>query len=276
MSVAPIRVALGIEYDGRAFRGWQRQGRERSVQTVLEGALSAVAAEPIRVAVAGRTDAGVHALGQVAHFDTRAERRLDAWVLGTNRHLPSDVSVLWARWVDEGFHARYSAIARWYRYLILNRERRPALERNRAAWVLRPLNAQGMREAGMHLVGEHDFSAYRAAGCQAKHPVRTVYRLAVGRAGEYVVIDVEANGFLHHMVRNIAGVLIAIGGGQRPTEWSRLVLEGRKRSLGGVTAPAQGLYLMGVSYPAGYVLPTSLGSGPCRDVALGPSPGLAR
>jgi tRNA pseudouridine38-40 synthase len=254
-----MRIAMGVEYDGSQFRGWQIQEKGvRTVQGCLEQALSAVATHPISTICAGRTDAGVHSLGQVVHFDTQAERPVRAWVLGSNAKLPADVTVLWARPVPETFHARFSAVARRYRYLTLNRPYRPALERHRAAWWHKPLAARNMDEAARHLLGEHDFSAFRGRHCQARSPVRTVYATTVQRQGDYVVLDIEANAFLHHMVRNIAGVLLAIGGGERPVCWMREVLSGRDRRCAGVTAPPEGLYLLGVRYADSAGLPPDI------------------
>lgn len=249
------RCAAGVEYDGTRFFGWQRQSHARSVQGDVEAALSAVAACPVEVICAGRTDAGVHAEGQVIHFDTAAPRAERSWLLGTNSNLPSDAVLRWVRTVPADFHARFGARARHYRYTILNRDTRPALGRDRAAFVRQPLDAAAMREGAAALIGEHDFSAFRAAECQAASPVRRVLWLTVERRGEIIDIDVVANAFLHHMVRNIAGVLIAIGVGKRPPAWARAVLEGRDRAAGGVTAPAGGLRLLGVLYPRKFDLP---------------------
>ncbi|MGD8310720.1 MAG: tRNA pseudouridine(38-40) synthase TruA [Chromatiales bacterium] len=250
-----MRFALGVEYDGARFHGWQMQEDVPTVQACVEDALSRVADHPVAVQCAGRTDAGVHATGQVVHFDTSAVRDARAWVLGGNVNLPDDVSISWARPVPERFHARYSAIARSYRYVILNRTARSALLGRRAVWVHRPLDADRMHDAAQALVGEHDFSSYRALGCQAKSPLRTVTRLEVRRGGELVIMDISANAFLHHMVRNIAGVLIAIGRGDRRAGWAQDVLERRDRTRGGVTAPAAGLYLVQVDYPEGFAIP---------------------
>jgi tRNA pseudouridine38-40 synthase len=245
-----MRIALGIEYDGRAFKGWQLQRHAvRTVQGELEAALEKVAAQPVRVVCAGRTDTGVHATGQVVHFETSAERSPRNWVLGTNTNLPGDVAVTWAASVDASFHARFSARARTYRYLILNRPTRSSLFAGRATWIHPPLDEASMHAAAQALVGTHDFSSYRALGCQAKSPVRTLHTLAVRRDGERLAIRAHANAFLHHMVRNIAGVLIAIGRGDRPPEWATEVLERRDRTLGGVTAPPDGLYFERVDYP---------------------------
>lgn len=251
-----MRIAAGVEYDGRRFHGWQTQGSERCVQDTVEAALSGVAGAPVRVSCAGRTDAGVHALGQVIHFDTEAHRPERAWVLGANTVLPNDVGLLWARPVPDRFHARFSASSRSYRYLILDRSARSSLLAGRVTWIHRALNVDAMRGAAEPLLGTHDFSSYRAIGCQAKHPVRTITHLSVRRLGELIELRVTANAFLHHMVRNIAGVLIAIGRGDRDVGWAREVLEYRDRTLGGFTAPPDGLYLERVEYPAQIGLPT--------------------
>ncbi|HET7308223.1 MAG TPA: tRNA pseudouridine(38-40) synthase TruA [Gammaproteobacteria bacterium] len=250
-----LRFAAGVEYDGTRFAGWQRQRHARSVQGDVEAALSAVADRPVEVTCAGRTDAGVHAEGQVIHFDTDAERSERSWLLGANSNLPTDVVLRWLRVAPPEFHARFSARARHYRYTILNREIRPAIERDYLAAVRLPLNVAAMHRAARSLIGEHDFSAFRAAECQAASPVRRVLWLTVARHGDRIVIDVAANGFLHHMVRNIAGVLIGIGTGKRPSDWAAEVLEGRDRTVGGVTAPAGGLRFMGVRYPGAFDLP---------------------
>lgn len=251
-----MRVALGIEYDGAGFRGWQTQQEEvRTVQSCLERALSRVADHPVRVICAGRTDAGVHAIGQVVHFDTQAQRAPRSWILGTNSNLPVDIGVAWAQPVPETFHARFSALTRRYRYLILNRPFRPALYHRRATWYHRPLDEARMYQAGQYLLGTHDFTSFRALQCQARHPVRTIYALEVVRRGDFIDIEVEANAFLHHMVRNIAGLLMAIGTGDRPVAWAREVLEFRNRALGGVTASPEGLYLTEVRYPESFQLP---------------------
>jgi tRNA pseudouridine38-40 synthase len=206
---------------------------------------------------AGRTDTGVHAIGQVAHFDTHAERSSRSWILGSNSNLPADISVGWAQPVPETFHARFSARARRYRYVILNLPYRSALFRQRAAWYHRSLNVKLMAEAATCLVGEHDFSSFRGIDCQAKSPVRTIYELTVERYGDFVVLEIEANAFLHRMVRNIAGVLMAVGSGERPVHWVQEVLANRNRTLGGVTAPPQGLYLLRVVYAPEFGLPVS-------------------
>jgi tRNA pseudouridine38-40 synthase len=250
-----MRIALGIEYDGRPFCGWQYQDNSPSVQAAVEQALSSVAAQPIRVICAGRTDTGVHAAEQVVHFDTEVRRDDKAWVKGTNVNLPKSVSVLWVHTVSDTFHARFSAVRRRYRYVIFNRDVRPAFLAGRVAFDYRPLNETRMQEAAQCLLGKHDFNAYRAVACQAKSPIRTVYQLDVTRQDELILIDIEANAFLHHMVRNIAGVLMTIGAGEQEPVWAKQVLEGRDRTLGGVTGPPDGLYLMEVAYPDEFGLP---------------------
>lgn len=251
-----MRLALGLEYDGSAFRGWQSQAQAVGVQALVERALAAVADHPVEIYAAGRTDAGVHALMQVVHFDTNAGRSERAWILGATSNLPKQVSVLWARPVSNGFHARYSAQARSYRYYILNRPIRPAIGADYVSWVREPLDETRMHLGGQLLLGEHDFTSFRAAQCQSRTPMRCVYEVTVRRFGEIVELAITANAFLHHMVRNIAGVLIAIGTGDRPVEWAREVLEARDRTLGGITAPAGGLYLTGVRYAAALELPS--------------------
>lgn len=249
------RIALGIEYDGAAFAGWQRQRDRRNIQACVEEALSKVAAEPVDAVCAGRTDAGVHAFEQVAHFDTQAHRTPRSWIMGVNTHLPDDVRILWAREMDASFHARASAIARFYRYVILNRPMRSALRRKQTTWCFYPLDAEKMHEAAQYLVGDRDFSSFRAQGCQSHSPRRILHFVQVRREGEDVLIEVCANAFLHHMVRNIAGVLMEIGTGKRPPEWVPELLEARDRDRGGVTAPPDGLYLGGVAYPEKFGLP---------------------
>jgi tRNA pseudouridine38-40 synthase len=251
-----MRTAARVEYDGSRFHGWQAQQEGvRTIQRCVELALSRVADHPVKVIAAGRTDTGVHASAQVLHFDSSARRPMKAWVFGGNVNLPHDISILWAHPVEEGFHARFSAFARHYRYTICNRPIRPALDRHRVSWACRPLDASRMAAAAVHLIGEHDFSSYRALGCQAKTPVRRVHRLEVRRQGELIHIDIRANAFLHHMVRNIAGVLITIGSGEQEPSWARRVLEYRDRTRGGITAPPHGLHLVGVDYPTEFDLP---------------------
>lgn len=251
-----MRIALGVEYGGSRFCGWQtQQGDVRTVQGCVEHALSRVAAHPVRVVCAGRTDSGVHAIGQVVHFDSTAERSVRSWVFGANANLPEDVTVLWARPVSEDFHARFSATRRMYRYVIFNRPQRPSWQAGRVSWDYRPLDAARMQQGASYLLGEHDFSSFRAYACQAKSPRRTVYRLDVRRYGRLLVIEVEANAFLHHMVRNLAGVLMAIGAGEQEPSWAGEVLAHRDRRLSGVTAPPDGLYLCRVCYPQEFDLP---------------------
>lgn len=253
-----MRVALGIEYDGTAYNGWQRQKSGVGIQTLVEEAVSSVADENVEVVCAGRTDTGVHASAQVAHFDTGAERSLRGWLLGINSALPEDINATWTAVVDAEFHARFSATSRSYRYLILNRPVRSALHRNRAWWVFEPLDEEAMRVASEWLLGEHDFSAFRAAGCQASTPVREIKRLQIVRKDDWLSITVTANAFLQHMVRNMTGVLVAIGKGDEQPEWARSVLESRDRKQGGVAAPAHGLTLIAVDYPSRFKIPSSL------------------
>ncbi len=250
-----MRYALGIEYDGTDFFGWQRLAHGPSIQAEVEAALSFVADHPIEVTCAGRTDAGVHARCQVIHFDSDARRDERAWMLGANSRLPHGVSVLWTRRVRDDFHARFCARARRYRYIILNRAVRPALQARYVAWERRPLDAKAMHSAAQVLIGEHDFSAFRALSCQATHARREVLAISVRREGDRVIFEIEANAFLHHMVRNIAGSLLEVGRGEQPFEWIARVLEKRDRALAGATAPAQGLTFIGPKYPAEWQLP---------------------
>jgi len=249
------RWAMGVEYDGTHFCGWQQQPHLRTVQGELERALSLVADEPITVVCGGRTDAGVHAQGQVAHFETSVRRSMRAWVLGTNAHLPRQASVSWVRPVPQFFHARYSALRRHYRYSILNRAARSAIHEGRTTWIHAPLDVERMQTGAAHLLGEHDFSAFRAAECQSKSPIRRVDRLQIERSGELVHIDIAANAFLHHMVRNIAGLLIEVGRGERSPEAVKTLLEGRDRRVNAPTAAAEGLALRHIEYPAAFRLP---------------------
>lgn len=249
------RFAAGLEYDGSAFFGWQTQSHARSVQHVLNAAIGIVANEPVTTAAAGRTDAGVHACGQVIHFESSARRSLRSWLLGVNSNLPPDVALQWIREVPADFHARYSAMARTYRYLIVNREVRSPIDRDRA-WCLRgQLETGAMANAAENLLGEHDFSAFRGAGCQARSPVRRLERLVVRRTTDCVHVEVRANGFLYHMVRNIVGALVRVGSGEAEPQWLADLLAGKDRRLGAPTAPPQGLYLAAVHYPADLELP---------------------
>ena len=251
------RFAAGLEYDGRAYSGWQHQPGLHTIQDVLQKALSRVADAPVECTCAGRTDAGVHALGQVVHFDSDAARSERGFRLGANTYLPNDVSVVWLREVPPHFHARYAATARSYRYVILNRDSRPALAAGRATWERRPLDAERMHAAAQCLVGEHDFSAFRAIECQAKSPVRRVESLTVSRDHEWVRISITANAFLHHMVRNVAGLLLSVGQGDSPPERVPAVLAGRDRKANAATAPPDGLYLEFVRYPPEFGLPAA-------------------
>lgn len=246
------RIVLGIEYDGSAFFGWQWQTARRTVQSELEIALSQIADEPITVICAGRTDAGVHALEQVVHFDTQAERSMYSWMMGGNTHLPDDIRIIWTQQADFDFHARYSAIARFYRYVILNRPMKSALLRKQVTWCFQPLDAEKMHRAAQYLIGDHDFSSFRAQGCQSKSPCRMMHFIDVYREQEKVIMDISANAFLHHMVRNIAGVLMEIGMDKQPVDWAQELLLIKDRDQGGVTAPPDGLYLGGVYYPEHY------------------------
>ncbi len=244
-----MRYALAIEYDGSSFFGWQKQRQSPTVQEVLEHALSKVANEPCQVTVAGRTDTGVHACSQIAHFDTCAQRDQRSWVLGLNSNLPESAAVLWLTQVQDEFHARFSALSRRYQYRICNRWIRPVLMRKHSAWCHRPLNDQAMHQAAQLLLGEHDFSSFRASGCQAKSPIRTISAVSVIRQGEWVTVDITANAFLYHMVRNIVGSLMEVGQGERDVEWFKQVLAARDRTCAGMTAAPQGLYFISAQYP---------------------------
>ncbi|QDQ25341.1 tRNA pseudouridine(38-40) synthase TruA [Chitinimonas arctica] len=245
-----MRIALGLEYDGRAFCGWQAQPNGLSVQDALEKAIGRMAGHPIRLHAAGRTDAGVHACQQVAHFDTTANRPLTAWVRGVNSFLPTGIAVLWARPVEEGFHARFSATARHYRYLLLNHPVRPALLAGRIGWFHAPLELEAMRQAATYLLGEQDFSSFRSSECQAASPVKHLTRFEIAREGDLLRFDVSAGGFLHHMVRNLMGSLVHIGKGAMPPDWMADLLALRDRTLAPPTFMPDGLYFAGVSYPA--------------------------
>lgn len=255
-----MRYALGVEYDGIDFRGWQRlsphgQPGEPTVQATLEDALSSVAAAPVQVICAGRTDAGVHAQCQVVHFDSDAPRTPRSWSLGTTTRLPPSVCVRWCLPVTDDFNARFSARARRYRYRILNRAVRPALGREQLSWERLPLDADAMHGAAQALLGENDFNAFRTVHCQAPHAVRDLQAISIVREGEQVIVEVQANAFLHHMVRNIVGSLLMVGRGERPQAWIAELLAGRDRTLAGPTAPADGLVFLGPLYPASWGLP---------------------
>jgi len=250
-----VRIALGLEYDGAPFSGWQTQPQGKTVQDALERALAEVAGAPVRTACAGRTDAGVHAVAQVAHFDAPALRPENAWVRGVNAHLPDSIAVRWAREVPDDFHARYSARSRSYRYVLYNHTVRPALLAGKVGWFHLPLDIGAMRAAAGLLVGEQDFSAFRAAECQAKSPVKTLQQAEVRRDGDCIVLDFRANAFLHHMVRNMVGALVYVGKGAHPPEWIAGLIAARDRSLAAPTFSPHGLYLSGVDYEARWQLP---------------------
>jgi tRNA pseudouridine38-40 synthase len=264
-----VRLAVGIEYAGTRYAGWQRQDHAPSVQAEVERALGSVADHPIHAVCAGRTDAGVHALGQVAHFDTTARRPLRGWLLGANAELPSDVALTWVTEVAPDFHARYAALTRTYRYLVLNRPTRAPLAHARACQWRTPLDAGRMHAALQALVGEHDFSTFRAAECQAKGPVRRLDRISARREGQLVVVEVAANAFLHHMVRNIVGSALQVGEGARPLDWLAALLAGRDRRAAGPTAPPGGLYLAAVEYPIAAAIPPAASHG--VSAMIGPS-----
>lgn len=250
-----MRIAVGVEYKGTAFCGWQSQSGVRTVQDCVEHALSRVADHPVRVITAGRTDTGVHATGQVVHFDTGSRRSAYSWMRGANSHLPPDVRVLWARQVPDDFHARFSASERAYRYVLYCSTSRPAILRDLCAWSYYDLDVHPMRDAAASLLGGHDFSAFRAAGCQAKTPYRTVREVVLSQSGPWLWLDIAADAFLQHMVRNIVGTLTAVGRGERPAEWLTEVLESGDRTRAGATAPPEGLYLSAVRYPAQFGIP---------------------
>ena len=255
-----FRIALGITYSGSAYEGWQSQLSGNTVQDRLELALAKFAARPIRVMCAGRTDAGVHALMQVVHFDTELHRDTSSWVRGTNAFLPPDIAVQWAQVMPDGFHCRGSAVSRRYAYVVLESPVRPSVEAGRVGWVYRPLDGAAMRIAAQHLMGEHDFSSFRAAQCQAKSPVKRINRLNISQrdgAASYWRFEFEANAFLHHMIRNIMGCLVAVGQGNQPPAWLAEVLEARSRSVAAPTFSPDGLYFLGPVYEDRYSLPTT-------------------
>jgi tRNA pseudouridine38-40 synthase len=250
-----VRIAIGLEYDGTAYNGWQRQRTGIGVQALVEDAISSVANESIELTCAGRTDTGVHATAQVAHFDTGSSREPHGWLLGANSNLPDDISVTWAQAVDDSFHARFSATSRSYHYLILNRLQRSAMYRHRAWWVYTELDVDRMHRAAQALQGKHDFSGYRAAGCQASTPIREITSISVSRDNDWLHLNVTANAFLQHMVRNIMGTLVAIGCGDENEAWAGEILDGKDRKQGGVAAPPHGLTLVEVTYPREFQLP---------------------
>jgi tRNA pseudouridine38-40 synthase len=250
-----VRIALGISYSGNGYEGWQSQLSRNTIQDKLELALTRFAVEPVRVMCAGRTDAGVHALMQVAHFDTTVQREAASWVRGTNAFLPSDIAVQWAQHVPDTFHSRGSAIARRYAYVVLESPVRPSVEAKRVGWVYRPLDGAAMQQAIAHLLGEHDFSSFRAAQCQAKSPVKTISRIDISQRAGYWRFEFEANAFLHHMIRNIMGCLLAIGQGRYPPDWLAGVVAARNRKVAAPTFSPDGLYFLGPVYEDHHGLP---------------------
>ncbi len=250
-----MRVALGIEYDGAGYYGWQRQREVNSIQQELETALSRVAGHQVEVFCAGRTDAGVHATGQVVHFDSTAVRDEKAWVMGTNAHLPHNIAVRWARDVPDDFHARFSATARRYRYVIYNSKFRPAILNAGLSHYHQQLDISLMQQAAPCLLGEQDFTSFRAVQCQSKTPFRNIHHLELYRTGNYIVLDIKANAFLHHMVRNITGSLLEVGMKRQAPEWIAQLLAAKDRTLAAATAKAGGLYLVDVDYPSHYAIP---------------------
>lgn len=252
-----MRIVLGIEYDGTGFYGWQAQPNLATIQGTLETALAKIANERIFLFCAGRTDANVHATGQVIHFDTRAKRHIDAWIWGTNSYLPPAIVVRWAKQVDYSFHARFTAIARRYRYIIYNHPIRPAILHTRASWYYYPLNIEYMRQAGEYLLGEQDFSSFRSSQCNSKSPMRNVTDFKIYTEKNFIIFEIEANAFLHHMVRNIAAVLMKIGAGVKDPIWMKEVLAAKNRRAAAETGPAEGLYLIKVTYPDPYIFPTT-------------------
>ncbi len=250
-----MRIALGIEYNGHGYFGWQKQREVVGVQQHLEEAIAKVANHPVEVTCAGRTDAGVHGTGQVVHFDAQFERRPAAWTLGLNANLPDNIAVRWAHPVSDDFHARFSATARRYRYIIYNHRLRPGILRHGVSHYYHPLNIELMEQAGQALLGENDFTSFRAVQCQSKSPWRNVHHLKVSRFGDYIVVDIKANAFVHHMVRNIVGSLMEVGMGNQPVGWIAELLQAKNRELAGATAKAEGLYLVEVDYPAEFGIP---------------------
>jgi tRNA pseudouridine38-40 synthase len=254
-----VRLALGVRYNGQAYQGWQSQSSGLTVQDKLEAALAAFAAQPVSTLCAGRTDAGVHGLMQVVHFDTSVERAAISWVRGTNRFLPPDIAIQWARPVPDAFHCRASALARRYLYVLSQSPVRPSLDAGRVGWSMRPLDGEAMRAAAQLLLGVHDFSSFRASACQARTPVKDLRRIAITRRGEGERcrwhFEFEADAFLHHMIRNIMGCLVRVGRGDAPVEWIAEVLQARSRLAAAPTFPADGLYFVGPLYDAGWGLP---------------------
>lgn len=250
------RIAAAVEYDGSSFCGWQRQTHSPSVQAEVEAALTSVANQPVRVACAGRTDTGVHGTNQIIHFDTSAERLPRNWLLGANANLPFSIRVHWVEEKPAQFHARFSATARTYRYLIANQPQRPAICHHGLTWEKKALNEPLMHQAAQKLLGEQDFSSFRAAGCQSRTPNRNIHAVNICRQGNLVIVEITANAFLHHMVRNIVGSLLCVGRGDQPVDWLETLLQKRDRTQAPATAPANGLYLVGVNYPDDFEMPT--------------------
>ena len=249
------RWALGVSYRGSAYKGWQSQPDGQTVQDHLERALSTFAATRVTTVCAGRTDAGVHALNQVVHFDAPVQRDAFSWVRGTNRFLPPDIAVQWSKPMPSDFHARFAARGRRYRYVLLRSPVRPSLETGLVGWVFHELALPPMRAAAQILLGEHDFSSFRSSECQAKSPVKTLREIAIEQRSAYWHFHFDASAFLHHMVRNIMGCLLAVGSGRRPVGWMRDVLAARDRDAGAPTFPAAGLYFVGPYYDAALQLP---------------------
>lgn len=250
-----MRLALGISYHGQAYEGWQSQRSGRTVQDQLEKALTQFAAQPVSTLCAGRTDAGVHALMQVVHFDTAVQRQEFSWIRGTNRYLPADIAVQWAQPVPDAFHSRACATSRRYAYVVLESPVRPSVDAGRVGWVFRPLDGAAMRAAAALLVGQHDFTSFRAAGCQARSPVKTMARIEIGRRGAYWRFDFEADAFLHHMIRNIMGCLVQVGQGLQPPSWMDEVLAAHSRDAAAPTFSPEGLYFVGPVYESRWGLP---------------------
>jgi len=253
-----MRIALGIEYDGSPYSGWQSQPDVPNVQDALQRALSGIAGERIAAQAAGRTDTGVHALEQVVHFDAAVQRPLSAWVRGTNALLPDSIAVLWAQEVPDEFHARFSARARSYQYVLVNRPSRSGVHHGKVGWFHAPLDVERMQEAARYLLGEHDFSAFRSSECQAKTPVKNIAQLGISKQGDTIIFDLTADAFLHHMVRNIVGCLVYVGKGKHPPQWVKEVLDSHNRAVAAPTFAPDGLYLRGVAYEAKWGLPQAV------------------
>lgn len=260
-----MRIALGIEYDGSHYHGWQSQQGLHTVQQMIESAIMRVADSQVEIVAAGRTDTAVHATAQVVHFDSEKERTMRSWVYGVNAYLPKDIGLLWAKEVPESFHARFSALFRRYRYIIYNAPIRPALFHSKVSWQYRQLDNKLMQAAAQYLIGEHDFTSFRSVECQSKTACRRITEITVNRSNDVIMIDITANAFLHHMVRNIVGVLISVGSGKNPVDWVQEVLLAKDRRMGAETAPPYGLYLVDVSYPQEFEIP---------KIKLGPLLGL--